>query len=81
MPAGKNHAKACEKGELTQGGGEGLDTYGAFCANEFWGACPRKGRAWDGWEDYLAGRERMDLNTKAQPRKELGSWFNPITAS
>jgi hypothetical protein len=26
----------------------------------------------DGWEDYLEGRERMDLNTKAQPREESG---------
>jgi len=29
---------------------------------------------WDaGWEDYLEGRERMGLNTKAQPREEAGT--------
>jgi hypothetical protein len=31
----------------------------------------KKGRAWDGWEDYLEGRERIDLIKTAQPH-----WMN-----
>jgi hypothetical protein len=55
-------------GELKQEGGDECGPLGHSDSMCFGGSALKRGRAWDGWEDYLERRESMDLIKTARPQ-------------